>query len=342
MQAVVLPRTGGPELFEFREVPDPVPEPDDVIVRVRAEGVCGRDPIDRRGGFPAMRLPAILGHEFAGEIIAVGARVSRFSVGERVANLHRPYCGDCARCQEGETPDCTESWQSYGHTVDGGYAELVRAHHRSLVRIPEGVDFVSAAPAGCTAAVSLRALRHEAGLSLGETVLITGASGGVGMAAIQIAKHLGATVIAATSSPEAKGDALRRIGADYVVSSADPRFFDAVRGVVKGGVDVALELTGSATFSGALRSLRTRGRLIVVGNIETAKVALNPGALILYSQRLSGSHGYTPRDLTDCFTLMAAGKLRTVVDRTLALANAADAHRLLAERSIMGRIVLIP
>ena len=205
MHAVVLDRIGGPEVLEYRaRRRSQTPEPDEVLVRVRAAGVCGRDLIDRRGGFPAMKLPAILGHEVAGEVVAVGGAVTRFGVGDRVANLHRPYCGDCDRCQEGESPDCTESWQSFGQTVAGGYAETVRAHHRSLVPIPDAVSFVDAAPLGCTAAVALRALRHEGRLTLGETVLVTGATGGVGMEAIQIAKHLGARVIALTSSPDTK------------------------------------------------------------------------------------------------------------------------------------------
>lgn len=341
MHAVVLDRTGDLDVLEYRAVEDPVPQPEEVIVRVRACGVCGRDLIDRRGGFPAMKLPAILGHEFAGEIVAVGSRAGAFREGDRVANLHRPYCGECATCHAGELPDCERAWQSFGHTVPGGYAELVAAHYRALVRVPFEVDFVHAAPAGCTAAVALRALRHEAALRLGEWVLITGASGGVGVHAIQLAKLLGARVIAATSSPEAKGEALARAGADHVVV-ADGAFHDAVRQHSGGGVDVALELTGSATFSSALRSLRPRGRLVVVGNIRTEKISLNPGALILFSQRLIGSHGYTPEDLEDCFAFMRRGALTMMVHQTLPLTEAREAHRLLADRKTIGRVVLVP
>jgi acryloyl-coenzyme A reductase len=311
-------------------------------VRVRAAGVCGRDLIDRRGGFPAMKLPAILGHEFAGEVVAVGGGATGFRPGDRVANLHRPFCGRCDRCIEGESPDCTDAWQSFGQTVDGGYAELVRAPSTALVRVPDGIEFAEAASVGCTAAVALRALRHEAGLRLGETVLVTGASGGVGMEAVQLAKAMGARVVAATSSIAEKREALLAVGADAVVSSSEPRFQDAVRDVAPGGVDVALELTGSATFQGALRSLRPRGRLVVVGNIRTEKVDVNPGALILLSMRVIGSHGFSPRDLTDCFDLMRNSKLRMILHRTLPLSRASDAHRMLSERSAVGRIVLIP
>ncbi|HEX4338082.1 MAG TPA: alcohol dehydrogenase catalytic domain-containing protein [Polyangiaceae bacterium] len=342
MHAVVLDRTGGPEALEYRELADPVPGPRDVLVRVGAAGVCGRDLIDRRGGFPGLKLPIILGHEFAGTVVAVGTEVVDLAVGERVANLHRPFCGACARCLEGETPDCTEAWQSFGQTVDGGYAELVVAPRGALVRVPAAIDDVHAAAVGCTAAVALRALRHEARLALGETVLVTGATGGVGTMAIQIAKLAGATVIAGTSSPDDKGDLLRRLGADHVVSTADPRFHEAVGSVARGGVDVVLELTGSATFPGALRSLRQRGRMVIVGNIRTEKLSVNPGGLILRSQSLCGSHGYTARDLADCFALMTEKRLEMVINRVLPLSEASSAHGLLAERMAPGRVVLVP
>ncbi|HVW24947.1 MAG TPA: zinc-binding dehydrogenase [Polyangiaceae bacterium] len=342
MHAVVVDQTGGPEALDFREVREPTPAHDEVLVRVRASGVCGRDLIDRRGGFPGLKLPIILGHEFAGEIVAVGSDAGDLRVGDRVANLHRPFCGRCDRCLEGETPDCTNAWQSFGQTVDGAYAEYVVAHRDALVRIPDGIDAVHAASVGCTAAVALRALRHEAKLALGETVFVTGASGGVGTMAIQVAKLAGARVIAGTSSPEHRGAALKELGADEVVSTADTRFHESVLASARGGVDVVLELTGSATFNGALRSLRQRGRMVIVGNIRTEKLSVNPGGLILRSQSISGSHGYTARDLLDCFEWIQAARLRMVVDRTLPLRDARVAHDLLADRSTQGRVVLVP
>jgi NADPH:quinone reductase-like Zn-dependent oxidoreductase len=342
MHAVVVDRTGGPEALVFRQVEDPSPGDDEVLVRVGAAGVCGRDLIDRRGGFPALKLPIILGHEFAGEVVAVGRNAGELRPGDRVANLHRPFCGRCARCLEGETPDCTNAWQSFGQTVDGAYAEYVVAHKDALVPVPPGIDDVHAASVGCTAAVALRALRHEARLSLGETVLVTGASGGVGAMAIQIAKLAGAKVIAGTSSPETKGATLRDLGADHVVSTADARFHESVTAVARDGVDVVLELTGSATFPGALRSLRQRGRMVIVGNIRTEKLSVNPGGLILRSQSICGSHGYTARDLLDCFEWIAAGRMKMVIDRTLPLREARLAHDLLADRSTQGRVILVP
>ena len=343
MRAVVLRQTGGPERLILEEAPDPKAEGDDVLVRVRASAVCGRDLIDRRGGFPMMKLPMILGHEFAGEIVAIGpgAAMSGFSVGDRVVNLHLPSCGNCRRCLGGETILCERAWQSFGHTVDGGYAELVVAHHRALVKIPETLPFEPASTLMCTAAVALQALRTRGSLSLGETVLITGASGGVGSMAIQVARRMGARVIATTTSA-AKVDALLALGAHDVVVSKDGAFQNEVMRRAGGGVDLALELTGSATFNGALKSLRRGGRIVVVGNIETEKLAINPGALIVYGYSIIGSGRCTHRDLEDVIRMVETGELLAQVDRVLPLAEAANAHRLLADRAVVGRVVLVP
>jgi len=338
MHAVVLDSIAGP--LEYRSIDDPEPGPTEALIRVVASAVCGRDLIDARGGFPALRLPAILGHEFAGEVVALGSAAGNdLSIGDRVVNLHRPYCGECASCLAGESVDCERAWQSFGHTVPGGYAELVVAERRALVKIPGEVEFVTAAPVQCTAGVALRALRHVARLELGETLLVTGASGGVGVAAVQLGRVLGARVVAVTSSP-GKVRALSELGADEVIVASDGKFHDQVQR--SGAADVALELTGSATFASALRSLKRRGRMVVVGNILTEKVSFNPGAMILGSLSISGSHGSSHRDVRDCFELIGRGVLRMPVDRTLPLAQAAEAHRLLGERGVFGRVVLLP
>jgi NADPH:quinone reductase-like Zn-dependent oxidoreductase len=265
-------------------------------------------------------------------------------VGDRVVNLHRPFCGECRTCVSGDVVDCERAWQSFGHTIDGAYAELCVAPERALVKLPAGIDFVAAASVGCTAAVALRALRKEAALRIGERVLVTGASGGVGLMAIQVAKAAGAHVIAVTGS-EAKADALREAGAHDVIVTGnkdDDAFEQHVRALTDGGVDVALELVGRATFTSSMKSLRRGGRLVLLGNITLDRVTLNPGALILFGTRVCGSHGYSPRDLEDCFAMMLRKTLVMKIDRTLPLERAADAHRLLHERAVRGRIVLVP
>src|SRR5262245_3282120 len=255
MRAVVLRRLGGPEELEYGEVPDPDLGPGEALVRVKAEGVCGRDLIDRRGGFRGLELPVILGHEFAGEVVEVAPGVVDLAPGDRVANLLRLGCGACRACLRGETPICEKAWQSFGQTRNGGYAELVVAPAAALVKVPAQVSDVEAASVACTFGVALRALRTFGRVTLGDRVLVTGASGGVGMAAIQIAKALGAEVIAATSS-ESKHEALVKAGADEVVVDPGATIHAKVRERAALGVDVALELTGSPTFTSSMRSLK--------------------------------------------------------------------------------------
>ena len=341
MRAVVLRRIGGPEALEYGDAPEPEVGSGEVLIRVKAEGVCGRDLIDRRGGFRGLRLPVILGHEFAGEVVRVAPGVSDLAAGDRVANLLRLGCGACRACLRGETPICERAWQSFGQTRDGGYAQFVVAPSAALVKVPLQVTDVEAASVACTFGVALRALRSVGRVTLGDRVLVTGASGGVGMAAIQVAKALGARVIAATSS-EAKQKALVQAGADEVVVHAEKPLHDQVRDLVPLGVDVVLELTGSPTFTSSLRSLKNGGRLVLVGNILADTIKFNPGAVILYGYEILGSAGCTRVDLEDAFAMIASKKFTVVIDRVLPLEKAADAHRLLAERSVVGRVILTP
>ncbi|MFT3774216.1 MAG: zinc-binding dehydrogenase [Minicystis sp.] len=340
MRAVVLREHGEPERLVPEIVPDPVPKADEVLVRVRASSVCGRDLIDRRGGFPMMKMPAILGHELAGEVVAVGSSVEGFKPGDRVINLQRPSCGACRRCLEGEPVLCERAWQSFGLTVDGAYAEQVIAWPRGLVKLPDAIPFDVGSTLMCTAGVALRALRGRAQLELGETVLITGASGGVGQAAVQIARHMGARVVVTTTSPD-KVEALQKLGAHHVVVSDKHRFADDVIKAT-GQVDAVLDLVGAPTIVPALRCLRMGGRMVVLGNIELSKVEINPGMLIVRGLSVLGGVSCSARDLADVFAMVASGALVPRIDRRLPLDRAAEAHRLLADRKVVGRVVLVP
>jgi acryloyl-coenzyme A reductase len=343
MRAVVLHKNGGPEELRFETVPDPRPGPEDCIVRVRAASVCGRDLIDRRGGVPMKRFPTILGHEFAGEIVAVGSAVRdpELQVGARIVNLHRPSCGLCAMCTGRVPMLCERSQPGFGHAIDGAYAEQICAHRTTLVKLPDSIPFAEGSTLTCTAGVALHGLRSRGRLQLGETVLITGASGGVGAAAIQIAKRMGAQVIATTTS-ERKVDAIKNLGADHVLVSHDGNFHEEVKRLTRVGVDVAFEIAGPATFASSIRSLRKGGRMVLVGNIDTTKIELNLGAVIVFGLEIVGSTSCTRQDLLDVLGMVQRNELQPKVDRTLPLERAADAHRLLADRAAVGRIVLLP
>lgn len=338
MHAIVIREPGGPERLEWAEVPTPEPGPGQALVRVRACGVCYRDIIDREGKYPFMRRPIVTGHELAGEITAVGPGASDFAVGDRVAATHRPPCGVCPACRRDDETMCSGSPVMYGLTVDGGYAEACLTWTASLVRVPPEVPLEQAAFLHCTAGVALRALRARAGLQAGETVVITGASGGVGIHAVQVAKILGARVIAVTSSP-AKAEALTRAGADEVVAAEG---FHRALVERTGGADVALELTGAPTFQSALRALRSGGRLVVVGNVTTQPVEVNPGYIILRQLAVLGSSSASRADLATIFSWVTEGRLRPVIAERLPLREAARAQERLRQKGVVGRIVLEP
>jgi len=336
MKAIVIREAGGLEKLELAEWSIGEVGAGQVRVRVAGCGVCHRDLLDREGKYPFMRRPIVTGHEFSGTVEQVGEGVEGFAVGERVVSTHRPACGSCERCRAGEETHCLQSVASYGMTVDGGYAEQVIAYAGSLVKVPDAVVLEEAGFLHCTAAVALRALRHQARLVAGETVVITGASGGVGVHALQVAKLLGARVVAITSNP-GKVEALRALGADQVVVGGGD--FHRQLGAT---ADVALDLVGTPTLNASLRSLRMGGRLALVGNVSAERFELNPGFMIMREITLAGSLSASRAELAEVLGWVAAGRLRPIVAGRLPLAEARAAQARLVDKGVVGRLVLIP
>lgn len=341
MKAIVLRETGGADQLRLEEWPRPTVAPGTALVRVRASGVCYRDVIDRQGGFPFMKKPVVPGHEFAGDVVEVGAGVDAVAPGHRVVNLHRAACGACEYCRAGQEPRCIGALHSFGLTADGGYAEYVLAPAGCLVRLPAPIPYEEGCFLACTAAVALRALRERARVQPGETVLVTGASGGVGLHAMQVAKALGARVLAATSS-EAKAEALRARGADDVVVAPDLGFHKEVKRRTGGGAHVVLDCVGAPTLNASLRALRLLGRCVVVGNVTVGRAELSPGLMILSELSVSGSSSCSRADLEQILAWVAEGKVTPALAEALPLDAAADAHRRLEARGVVGRLVLVP
>jgi D-arabinose 1-dehydrogenase-like Zn-dependent alcohol dehydrogenase len=344
MKAVVIRAFGGPERLEV--VDDFAPgalASGQVRVRIAGCGVCYRDLLDREGKYPFMRVPIVTGHEWAGTIVEVGPGVDGFAVGDRVATTHRPGCGECEACRAGDESLCERSPVSYGHTVDGGYAEEAIAWAGSLVKVPEAVALDEAAVLHCTAAVALRALRRHARLRAGECVLVTGASGGVGVHALQVVRALGGRAIALTSNP-AKEAALRALGAEeVVVAQAGAPFHKEVLARTGGaGVEVVLELVGAPTVNGALRALRTGGRMALVGNITGERVELNPGWMILREATVVGSRSASRAELAEVLAMAADGRLRPIIAERLPLDGARAAQERLRAKGVVGRLLLVP
>ena len=216
MKAIRVHRFGPPESLTFEEVPDTTgPKWDEVIVGVAAAGVCYRDVLDRVGKYPRLSLPFIPGHELSGRVLEIGEGVTNCHTGDRVASIQYLSCGSCLYCRSDRAGICRQK-RSLGHETDGAYAQRVRVKASGLCPLPEEISFETGAILACTVGTSLRALRNRAELKIGEKVLITAAGGGVGTHAVQVAKLMGARVIAVTRSQE-KVETLKSLGADDVI-----------------------------------------------------------------------------------------------------------------------------
>lgn len=342
MKAVVLKQFGEASHLQLETLPDPRPGRGEVLLRVRACGVCYHDVINRRGSLPRTHVPAVLGHEVAGEVVEVGEGVEGWKVGDRAATLQRLSCGTCALCLAGRNSLCKHDNRFFGEELPGGYASMMAAPVRGLGRVPEGMDWAVAATVCCTAGTAVHVVRSRGKVKANETVLVTGASGGVGLQAVQLARLDGARVVAVTSG-EAKVAALKEAGAHEVVVSPKLDFAAEVRRRTGGeGVNVAIEIVGSATFAQTLKSMAPGGRVVVVGNLETGSVDLNPGLVIVKELEILGAFATTQSELDEALRLTHENKLRPFVTEVLPLKAAASAHFRLENREVAGRLVLSP
>jgi acryloyl-coenzyme A reductase len=342
MQAIVLSQFGAADQLALQSVDDPRPGPGEVLLRVRACGVCYHDIINRRGSLPRTSVPAILGHEVAGEIVELGEGVTGWCVGDRVATLQRLSCGACASCTAGRTSLCKRDNRFFGEELPGGYATMMVAPIAGIGRVPDGMPWAIAATVCCTAGTAVHVLRTRGRVRAGETVLVTGASGGVGLQTVQLARLDGAHVIAVTSSNR-KAEALYNAGAHEVVVAPKLDFSREVRRLTGGeGVQVAIEIVGSATFSQTLKTMASGGRVVVVGNLESGTVDVNPGLIIVKELEILGAYATTQDELETALALTHTGKLTPFVTEVLPLGAAADAHHRLETRQVAGRLVLSP
>jgi acryloyl-coenzyme A reductase len=342
MEAVVLRAFGDSNNLRLESVPEPTCGPGEVLLRIRACGVCYHDIINRRGHLPRTSVPAILGHEVAGEVVEVGPGVAGWRVGDRAATLQRLCCGVCPTCRSGRPTLCKRDARFFGEEIPGGYASLMAAPVLGLGHVPEGLSWEAAATACCTTGTALHVVRTRGRVRRGETVLITGASGGVGLSAVQLARLDGARVLAVTSSAS-KVEALEAAGAHEVIVSPGLEFAAEVKRRTGGeGVQVVLEIVGSATFAQSLRSVASGGRVVVVGNLVTCDVAVNPGLVIVKELEIIGAFATDQVELEQALQLTASRAIHPFISEALPLADASVAHTRLEQRGVAGRIVLVP
>lgn len=337
MLAVHIERHGPAESLAIVDVPKPQPASHEVLVRVHACGVNRLDLLLREGQVFQVPLPRIPGTDFAGTIVAVGADVTDRQVGERVMAAPILSCGRCEHCLRGDDNLC-KTFGTVGSTIDGGYAEYVSIPARNAVPLPESLDWITAASFGLTYATAAAMLRRGR-LSAGETVLILGASGGLGYAAAQLAHSAGARVIAACRGAQ-RGAALLSQGADAVVEPG-PRMAEQVRELTVGkGAELVFEHVAAATFEHSIASLAVGGRLVLGGVTTGTEAMLDLKAVFTKRLEVLGCRGSGRRDLDHVLDLLARGTVRPHVEHVLPLERAAQAHRLLESGQLLGKVVL--
>ena len=342
MKAVVFERHGGAEVLEYRAgFPDPVVPPGHVRVRVRGASVNHLDIWTRKGLPYAIELPHILGNDIAGVIEELGEGVTHLVVGDAVMLAPGAGCNHCRACLDGDDNQCL-SYDLFGLRKQGGYAEFVVAPARNVFPKPSQLTFEEAASMPLVFLTAWHMLVGRVDLKAGETVLVLAAGSGVGIAAIQIAKLLGATVIA-TASTDAKLERAKELGADATINYSSGEFAAEARRLTgKRGVDVVFEHTGETTWEQSLASLARGGRLVTCGSSSGHNGRTDLRALFAKHLSVYGSYMGRLAEFDEVLKHIRSGRLRPVVDRVLPLADARAAHEAMEKREQFGKIVLVP
>lgn len=339
MLAARLYRAGEPLRVEDVETPEI--GRGEALVKIRACGICHTDVhFALEGLLKPGKVPQILGHEAAGDVVEVGEGVEGIRKGDRVLIHFYHNCGDCRPCRMGRESLC-ENLRQFGFNIDGGYAEYAKAPARRLVRLPDNLPYEAGilADSGATA---LHAVRTVAGLGMGETALVIGV-GGVGINLIQVARIAGADVIAVDVVDE-KLKLAEELGAFHVINAKSQRIAEEVMRATGGkGVDAIFDTVAvRETIDASIEALRRLGRIIYIGYQPGVDIAVHPLKLIWHELKIMGSRASSKSELEDAVRLASSGRLRLLVTHRFKLEEVNEALAKVARGEIMGRAVIIP
>ena len=340
MKAVRFHEFGGPEVLRYEDAPDPQLRKDEVLVRVRA---CALNHLDLwiRKGLPGVKLPHINGSDVAGEVAEVGEYVSDIAEGQRVLLAPMTFCGHCKFCVAGEQSHCRQ-FSVLGYATDGGNAEYIAMPRVNVMPIPDAMSFEDAASVPLVFVTAWHMLVTRSKIRAGNRVLVLGGGSGVGSAAIQIGKMLGAEVIA-TAGDDEKLAKSKELGADHLIHHYKQRISEEVRRIThKEGVDIAFEHVGQATFDESIKSLRYGGTLVTCGATTGFNAQFDIRVLFARQLSLLGSYMGTMGDFHEVMQHIFSGRLKPVLDRTFPLSEARAAHEYLAAGKQFGKVVLVP
>ncbi len=339
-EAMVMNKTGGPEVLERATIEIPEPGPREVRVRVRAVAMNHLD-LWTRNGLPNIKyeFPYRLGADIAGEIEALGPGARGAEVGRKVLLNPGLSCGVCERCLGGEDNLCSK-YRIFGEGAQGGYAMHVNAPDTNLLPFPEGMSFTDAAAIPLAFVTAWQMVVRKGEVRPGQTVLVQAAGSGVSSAAIQICKVFGARVIATTGSDE-KAERAKQLGADHVINYSTQDFVAETKKLPeRRGADVVIEHVGGEVFTGSILATRWGGRVITCGATTGFMPELDLRQIFFRQVEVRGSTMGSKADLYRILALVREGKLRPVVDRVFSLWDARKAHEHLEARKAFGKVVL--
>lgn len=348
MTAVRLYAHGGPDMLRVEEVPVPAPGSDEVLVHVHAAAVSWWDTGYRKGivhappGRPALALPFQLGREGAGEVAAIGGGVNAFSVGERVVIMTNPACGRCAMCLRGLDNLCLDTALP-GHQRYGTYAQYVLVPSHGLLHAPDHVPFEALSCVLWSYGTALHMVDARASVRPGDSVLVTGASSGMGTAGLQLARLAGAHPIIGLSGSPAKAETLLAAGADVVLDYREPDAVEKIHALTDGlGVDVVLDMVGGAMVELGMRAARMGGRVVLSSIMGGRTFELHIADVFRKHLDILGTRASTRSEQQSVLKLLAGGRIAPVIGGRFPLREAARAHAMLDEGGHVGKVLLLP
>ncbi len=341
MDAIFFEEHGGSDVLQYDEFPDPDVGPGEVLVDVKAGGLNHIDVWTRKGMPSPEELPHIPGCDGAGVVAAVGEGVTRFSDGDRVVVDPGLYCGECEFCRHGQEPICV-NYQLIGEHVRGVHSEQAVVPETNLIHLPDSIEFVTAAAAPLVFQTAWRMLITRAEIQQDDRVLVLGASGGVGHAAVQIAANEGCDVWA-TASTEAKLDHARDCGADHLINYVEEDFADVIAEQTDGrGVDVIVDHVGGETWDTSLSASARGGRIVTCGATAGISPETNLPKVFWNELEILGSKMGTPGEMDDVLAKVFDGTFEPYIRTVLPMSEIARGHEILESREGFGSVVVVP
>lgn len=342
MKAIIIRQHGGREVLRYEtDYPAPVPGSGEVLIKVEATGLNRVDTIVRNG-YPGIEIemPHIPGGDIAGTISKLGDGVGGLEIGSRVIVYPLVSCGKCVLCLEGKRNLCL-NWQYMGMHKKGGYAEYVVVPAENLIALPDSVSYADAIACSIAGLTAYHGLKTVGELKEGQSFFIWGGSGGLGTLAIQIAKHLGATVYATGNSDE-KVEIMKTLGADHAFNRLEQDIPEEIRKFAPIGIDLIMDYVGPETFTTSWELLKKGGTMLICGILTGRETNLNIQMTYLRHLSIKGLNLGTMDEMKELLDLVADGSLKPYIGETFSLEEAAKAQEMMEENKHVGKIILKP